>query len=782
MKIAPKIAHIAAFGALAAVTVLTVDRIVQPPMTEALLVALGLGLLAGLPGYLHDLLLPASLVLIPAGLYVLIRVVLPLPPEVERLAEEPSFYLNELQGGLRAYSEDIFPLSVGAVSGLRLLMAVWVYLLVVLSSVLALGAGRPVLGAAVLTVLLGFTATVDQEPGLVNAALFLALLTLTLITAEAARRRGWRPRDALAGLTAGVAAIALALVLIVAAPGLAQPGWADWRAWDPFHGGRAGVFVFNWKQNYPRLLDPGNSVPVMRVTSPVPSYWRATTLEFFSGDAWLSDGAFRTPVPDGPGTRGIRVGDPEPPGSLVEQRFELSSTTTNYLFTGGHPRTLTLESNTVVYASDSGALRTATVLSSPLEYSMTAVVPRVSPDRLVGTSTDYPDDIRSRYLDLPFPDAATAVRMREEAGGDASGAPEFSPPPEALSASSPRGREFADIYELNRQMIGDATDPYDVTLRIERYLRTRYTYSLEIPASRYASPIAAFLFGERVGYCQHFAGAMAVLLRLNGIPSRVAVGFTTGEPIGPWTYLVSTTNAHAWVEAYFSGIGWLPFDATPGRTLPVPGASSASVGFVNPFQQPDLGPAPPTDSSPPDVTDRLPQDVETAGGGNGIAGTPLSLGLVLALAVAALIVLWPWALQRARERPIRRGKPENRLRASVRLLRADLAVAGADINPASTLDQAAAAARESLGLDLEPVARRAQEILFGGRTANGGDVRLSERARSTVRASARRRRWVHALASWYGVTPALDWWRRTRAPAGAHKEPRRRGATWRLRP
>lgn len=781
MRAAWKIAHLASFSALAALTVLTVDRVVEPPMTRTLLLALGLALAASLPGYLHDLALPASIVLIPLGLYVLLRLLLPLPPDVERLADQPAFYLEELRSGLRAYADDIFPLSLGAVSGLRLLVAVWVYLLAAGAAVLGLGAGRPVLGAAVLTVLLGFTMTVDAGIGSLQTVLFLFLLALTLATSEAAARRGWRARDLVGGMATGGAAVALALLLVTTTPGLAQAGWRDWRAWDLFDNGGSTVFVFNWKQNYPRLLDPGNAVPVMRVTSPVPSRWRATTLEFFSGDAWLSDGAFRSPLPDGPGPRAVPAADLEPPGSLVEQKFELSGTTTNYLFTGGYARTLTLAPETVVYASDAGALRTATVLSSPLEYTMTAVVPRIPPDQLVGTSTDYPDAIRRRYLALPFPDAATAIRMREEADGPGAGEVDPSPPADVLAASA-RGDEFAGIYALNRAVVGTATDPYDITLRIENYLRSRYRYSLEVPASRFASPIAAFLLGEGVGYCQHFAGAMAVLLRLNGIPARVAVGFTTGESVGTWTYIVTTNNAHAWVEVYFSGIGWLPFDATPGRPLPLAGPSSASPGFVDPFDRTGPG-ADPVPAFPlPSATDRLPEDVETAGGGAGSGAGRSFSTVAVPVALLVLVFGWPWLLRWLRERTVRRGRAENRLRASLRLLRTELAVAGAAVGPSATLDQAAGEAREHLGLDIDALARRAQEVLYGGRTANGGDVRLSEGARRSARRLAWRRRWPRALAAWYGVTPALDWWRRRRAPSTGLVETQRRGATWRLRP
>ena len=79
-----------------------------------------------------------------------------------------------------------------------------------------------------------------------------------------------------------------------------------------------------------------------------------------------------------------------------------------------------------------------------------------------------------------------------------------------------------------------------------------------------APPLVDFVEVTRLGYCQHYAGAMALMLRLLGIPSRVAVGFTAGTwKAGVWT--VTDHQAHAWVEAWFDGFGWLAFDPTPGR-------------------------------------------------------------------------------------------------------------------------------------------------------------------------------------------------------------------------
>jgi LPXTG-motif cell wall-anchored protein len=81
------------------------------------------------------------------------------------------------------------------------------------------------------------------------------------------------------------------------------------------------------------------------------------------------------------------------------------------------------------------------------------------------------------------------------------------------------------------------------------------------------APLDAFLFDSKAGYCQHFSGAMAILLRMGGIPARVATGFSPGglqKRQGEW--VVRDTDAHSWVEAWFDGIGWVALDPTPPAT------------------------------------------------------------------------------------------------------------------------------------------------------------------------------------------------------------------------
>lgn len=119
------------------------------------------------------------------------------------------------------------------------------------------------------------------------------------------------------------------------------------------------------------------------------------------------------------------------------------------------------------------------------------------------------------------------------------------------------------IYTLARQWSGDGT-PLDRALRIQTHLQKDFKYVLDGPEHPVRDPLADFLFVRKEGYCEYFASAMAVMLRSEGIPARVATGFQTGyfnDVSG--LYVVRASDAHAWVEAWFEGRGWTTFDPTP---------------------------------------------------------------------------------------------------------------------------------------------------------------------------------------------------------------------------
>jgi transglutaminase-like putative cysteine protease len=150
--------------------------------------------------------------------------------------------------------------------------------------------------------------------------------------------------------------------------------------------------------------------------------------------------------------------------------------------------------------------------------------------------------------------------------------------------------------------------PYDKAVAIERYLRT-LPYELDVPATPPGRDfVEYFLFDLKRGYCVYSAAAMAVMLREVDIPSRVVVGFavpatsqSTEGSDGKITYSVLNSQAHAWVEAYFPGYGWVTFDPTPRSDLPVIDRSLPAPVETDATEKPSGGsgatPQTPTDDS-----------------------------------------------------------------------------------------------------------------------------------------------------------------------------------------
>ena len=122
------------------------------------------------------------------------------------------------------------------------------------------------------------------------------------------------------------------------------------------------------------------------------------------------------------------------------------------------------------------------------------------------------------------------------------------------------------ISELARDVTSGTASAFDMATAIETYLRG-FEYELDIPAPPTARDgVDHFLFDLRRGYCDYFASAMVVMCRRLGIPARYATGYASGSydhQRGAW--VVRAEHAHAWVEVYFSGLGWLEFEPTPAR-------------------------------------------------------------------------------------------------------------------------------------------------------------------------------------------------------------------------
>ncbi len=151
---------------------------------------------------------------------------------------------------------------------------------------------------------------------------------------------------------------------------------------------------------------------------------------------------------------------------------------------------------------------------------------------------------------------------------------------EALAGNNPENRTFLEYYtrsggrddlaELAEEITADSRTYYDRVVDIEEYLKNNYFYSLTPGESVDGDQLSHFLYESKKGYCSYFAFSMALLCRSIGIPARVALGFWVDESSKVLDYYpVRANQAHAWVEVYFPGYGWLEFD--PTSTIIAPG-------------------------------------------------------------------------------------------------------------------------------------------------------------------------------------------------------------------
>lgn len=125
----------------------------------------------------------------------------------------------------------------------------------------------------------------------------------------------------------------------------------------------------------------------------------------------------------------------------------------------------------------------------------------------------------------------------------------------------------ARVIDLSRELTGTAATRYDAVLAVERYLGEHATYRLDSPVPPPGQDaVDHFLFEARTGFCEQFASAAAVLLRAAGIPTRLVTGFSNGSPTADGREL-RAANAHAWVEVWYPGVGWVASDPTAGAQL-----------------------------------------------------------------------------------------------------------------------------------------------------------------------------------------------------------------------
>ncbi len=255
-------------------------------------------------------------------------------------------------------------------------------------------------------------------------------------------------------------------------------------------------------------------------------------------------------------------------------------------------------------------------------YSAVGLSPSVDEASLIEASDAYPAYITNTYLQLS-------------------------------ESVTPRTRTLAQEVVSS----AGATNSYAMAKAVESYLRANYQYLLESSLAPEGEDIVDyFLFEHQIGRCDHFASSMVVLLRSLGIPSRIVTGLAPvpfDNDAGGFLY--RTRDAHAWVEVYFPGFGWIPFEPTPNQGLiDLNDEATSQQGPIQPTPQTEP-PTPEAEATtePDPAATPIPTAAEPPGQQGGglqslrsFPGFLIPVVLALASFAGLLALLWRWPLRK----------------------------------------------------------------------------------------------------------------------------------------
>ena len=308
---------------------------------------------------------------------------------------------------------------------------------------------------------------------------------------------------------------------------------------------------FTWDHRYGPLDWPRTGRELLRVRARRQAYWKAESLEDFDGVHWKA----------GPGADRLQFRRPE---WIQRISVTVSDLRTRQFIGSGSTQKIIGAPEDYIPASAGSFISTGRSLENGDAYEADVYYPTPGASELRGAGTEYIDVSRDLLLKVPvtgFGDADVLFPPWGSAGVPQGRASTriFAPTGKQILRDGP----YAGVYALAQRLRAGARTPYDYAEAVQRYLLgNRFSYD-ESPPQR-TNPLASFLLDDHRGYCQQFSGAMAMLLRMGGVPARVAAGFSPGvldQDRGE--YIVRDVDAHSWVEVFFPRIGWVTFDPTP---------------------------------------------------------------------------------------------------------------------------------------------------------------------------------------------------------------------------
>ena len=433
----------------------------------------------------------------------------------------------------------------------------WVFLYLISFFEVLLAAGlsfSPVfLGTLTLYLLCGLSTIIAFEIRKAKRALAVAETHLLVppdsrIFKNAGRRAG--RRNAGANRLPLVAVVLLVLIFVLALPLFLVAPRSGAAALTRGSGGLTNFIGFSESVTLGEIgdLKRDNAVVMhVRIEDPQPLRefkWRGVALDEFTGRAWRKSAVARRLNQLESDKGFFQIGTAEALHRLMTQTIFLEPIESPVLFAASRPVAIQGDFPFVRLDAE-GSIQTRRHDFGRVIYK--AISDMTEPDiaRLRSDLRPYPT-VFQRYLQLPDSlDPRIGARANAIAG---------------------------NAHARNR---------YDEAKAIESQLQADYGYSLQMKASG-PDPLADFLFNVKVGHCEYFSTAMAVMLRTRGVATRVVNGFLPGEyNDAAGAYTVRQGDAHSWVEVYFpESQAWITFDPTPaaGKTEPVRSGLAGQLG------------------------------------------------------------------------------------------------------------------------------------------------------------------------------------------------------------
>jgi transglutaminase-like putative cysteine protease len=414
-----------------------------------------------------------------------------------------------------------------------------------------------------------------------------------------------------------------------------------------------------------------------------PYYWRASAYDVFTGSGWaqsdesvvrreagqglLAD-TLETPAADGRRTVGFTVVPTE-------------SYRARQLLSPSDPVTVDQDIS-LRLVGDGGWFASATLDAGPVSYTATALVRTTGDDEAAAITENK---LRAAGTDYP----AAVLRYTEQ----------------PIGVVGPNSLIF--LTETKASL--DRDTPYDLALALERRLKDpdefRYRTDVSSVDCKGSSVVECFI-DVRQGFCTWYASTMAGLLRHDGIPARLVQGFLPGELVSSGSRVIRFSDAHAWVEVYFPGYGWVPFDPTGSVAQLEPLPRGEPIPIPSPTPRPSRG-------GDDDGEFQRPSESPIPGGATpgGSSGSPLGPGPFILIAIVLTVVVG-WAAFVAYRRGPREISADDAWGTVTRLARR----LGFGPRPTQTVYEYATALGEvlpSMEPELQTVALAKVEVAYG---------------------------------------------------------------------